>query len=70
MEQQLLQGPLVDRLFYWGGGGVVIGTIGGGVLGEVFKGPDSPSPQRWAFRGGIYLGLLGLLIVAVARVHI
>jgi hypothetical protein len=70
MEHNALDGPLIERLFVWGGGGAALGTIIGGVLGETVHGSAGIAPQRWAFRGGIYVGLLGALIVLMSRVHL
>ena len=60
MDQNALEEPQITRLFDWGGGGMALGGIGGGVLGEVVRGPDSPAPTRWGFRGGIHAALTQL----------
>jgi hypothetical protein len=63
---------MLESLIKWGGGGIVLGTIGGGVLGsfaEQLK-PDVDMVQRWAVRGAVYVGLLGTTMVLASRMSL
>jgi hypothetical protein len=63
---------LFDSLFKWGGGGIVLGTLGGGVLGsfaERLK-PEVDMVQRWAVRGAIYVGLFGATMVLASKMSL
>jgi hypothetical protein len=71
VEHNPFGGPLLERLVQWGGGGIVLGTIGGGVLGGFAQLINSKIDLlRWAGLGAFYVGLFATAMVFISRLSL